>query len=322
MNRNLSLVLAALATWAWPAVAYPQSIPPGPMRLVSPFAPGGLTDLLARMLSSDLGAAFGRNVIVENRPGASGNIGSELVAKATPDGRTLLLSSPSPLTINEFLYGEMPFDAQKAFAPISKLADMPQVMAVYPKKIASLAELLSTGAKKPEYYRFGSAGSGSIAHLALEMFSQVAKVRMLHVPYKGAGPAAQDLLGGQIDGIFTNPPTVIAHVQAGRLRALGVASGKRLSALPDVPTFAEQGVKNFEASSWFGLLAPAGTPPKTVQELNRAVVRILQAQDTQKRFSEMGAELSSSTPQEFDAFIRAERKKWGTIIRTAGIKLN
>ncbi|MDP1673466.1 MAG: tripartite tricarboxylate transporter substrate binding protein [Burkholderiales bacterium] len=322
MSRVLLLALAAVSVWSWPAVVYPQAIPPGPIRLVSPFAPGGLTDLLARLLSNDLGAAFGRNVIVDNRPGAGGNIGAELVAKATADGRTLLLSSPSPLTINEFLYVEMPFNSQIAFAPISKLADMSQLMVVYPKKVISLAELLSIGAKKPEYYRFGSAGSGSIAHLALEMFGQVTKIRTIHVPYKGAGPAAQDLLGGQIDGIFTNPPTVIAHVQAGRLRALGVAGGKRLAALPEVPTFSEQGVKNFEASSWFGLLAPAGTPPKTVQELNRAVVKILQVQETQKRFSEMGAELSSSTPQEFDAFIRAERKKWGAIIRTAGIKVN
>jgi tripartite-type tricarboxylate transporter receptor subunit TctC len=314
-NRFVSLLLAAaLAAFAGQALA--QS---GPVRLVAPFPPGGITDLLARSLSQELAKSLGQPVIVENRAGAGGNIGADLVAKSAPGGQVLLMSSASPLAINEFLYAQMPFDPATAFAPVAKLADMPQVLVVHPTRAATLAELLQKSKAQPESYKIGSAGNGSVAHLALELFMQTAGIRAVHVPYKGAGPAAQDALGGQIDGIFTNPPTVVSQVQAGKLRALAVASRKRLSALPDVPTFAEAGV-NFDASAWFGILAPAGTPEPVVRRLNDAIVKILREPELQQRFAAMGAELAPGTPQEFDQLIRSERAKWGAIIKTGKIK--
>jgi tripartite-type tricarboxylate transporter receptor subunit TctC len=314
-NRFLNLLAAgAFAVCAGNALA--QS---GPMRIVAPFPPGGITDLLARSLSQELAKNLGQTVVVENRAGAGGNIGADLVAKSPPNGQVLLMSSASPLAINEFLYAQMPFDPATAFAPVAKLADMPQILVVHPSRAATLAELLQKAKAQPEGLKIGSAGPGSVAHLALELFMQTAGVRIVHVPYKGAGPALQDALGGQIDGNFTNPPTAVPQVQGGKLRALGVAGRKRLSALPDVPTFAEAGV-NFEASAWFGILVPAGTPEPTVRRLNEAIVKVLREPELQQRFAALGAELAPGTPQEFDQLIRAERAKWGAIVRAGRIK--
>jgi tripartite-type tricarboxylate transporter receptor subunit TctC len=313
------LRLIALST-VFVSVQSLAQAPAGVVRLISPFAPGGITDLLARALSEELSRELGRNVIVENRPGAGGNIGADVVAKSPPNGQVLLMSSASPLTINEFLYAKMPFDPASAFTPISKLADMHQILVIHPKRVASLQDLLTRGRAEPELFKLGSAGNGSIAHLALVLFSQRTGVKLVHVPYKGAGPAAQDVVAGQIDGNFTNPPTMMSHIQAGTVRALAVAGPKRLAALPEVPTFDESGVKGFEVSSWFGLLAPAGTPAAAVKQLNQAVVKALASPEQQQRFSKLGAQLASSQPEEFAAFIAAERKKWGAVVTSAGIE--
>lgn len=321
MNRIARLLLL-LCVAVFPACAIGQAAPGGLIRIVAPFPPGGITDLLARSLSEELAKNLGQQVIVENRAGASGNLGADVVAKAAPNGQVLLMSSASPLAINEFLYRTMPFSAAEAFAPISRLADMSQVLVVHPKRAATLAEFLAIARERPGALSIGSAGNGSVAHLALELFMQTAKLKLLHVPYKGAGPAMQDALGGQVDGIFTNPPTVVSHVQSGRLRALGVAGKKRLAALPEVPTFDEAGVSGFEASAWFGLLAPAGTPEAVIGRLNAALVKILGGAEFQQRFAAMGAEVAASTPQDFDRLIRSERRKWGAIISAANIKLD
>ena len=320
--HRIARLLLLLFTAGFSVCAFSQALPSGPIRIVAPFPPGGITDLLARTLSDELAKSLGQQVIVENRAGAGGNLGADLVAKAAPNGQVLLMSSASPLAINEFLYRSMPFNPAEAFAPISRLADMSQVLVVHPKRAATLGELLSTARERPGVVPIGSAGNGSVAHLALELFMQTAKVKLLHVPYKGAGPALQDALGGQIDGIFSNPPTVISHVQAGRLRALGVAGKKRLAALADVPTFAEASLSGFEASAWFGLLAPAGTPEPVIGRLNAALVKILGNAEFQQRFAATGAEIAASTPQDFDRLIRSERLKWGAIISAANIRLD
>ncbi len=320
MNRIARLLLL-LCVAVFPASAMGQAAS-GPVRIVAPFPPGGITDLLARSLSEELAKHLGQQVIVENRAGAGGNLGAEVVAKAAPNGQVLLMSSASPLAINEFLYRSMPFNPAEAFAPISRLADMSQILVVHPKRAATLAEFLAAARERPGALSIGSAGNGSVAHLALELFMQTSKLKLLHVPYKGAGPAMQDALGGQVDGIFTNPPTVVSHVQSGRLWALAVAGKKRLAALPDVPTFEEAGVNGVEASAWFGLLAPSGTPEPAIARLNAALVKILGGAEFQQRFAAMGADVAASTPQDFDRLIRSERKKWGAIITAANIKLD
>ncbi len=320
MNRIKTFLLVLFVAFPLGAAAQPAA--GGAVRIVAPFPPGGITDLLARALSEELAKALGQPVIVENRAGAGGNVGADVVAKSAPTGQVLLMSSASPLAINEFLYRTMPFNPAEAFAPVSRLADMPQILVVHPKRAATLAEFLSAARERPGALSIGSAGNGSVAHLALELFMQTAKVKLLHVPYKGAGPAMQDALAGQVDGNFTNPPTVVGHVQSGRLRALGVAGKKRLIALPDVPTFEESGVGGFEASAWFGLLAPAGTPDAVIARFNAALVKILGGAEFRQRFAAMGADVAASTPREFDLHIRAERQKWGAIISGANIRLD
>jgi tripartite-type tricarboxylate transporter receptor subunit TctC len=309
------LVLLALPAWA-------QSFPSKPIRIVAPFPPGGVADVLARGLQADLQTALGQQVIIDNKPGAGGNIGAEIVAKAEPDGHTLLLASAGILTINEFLYAKMPFDPAKAFAPITVVGDMPNIVVVHPKAgVSTLKELIDKAKAEPGKLNFGSAGNGTTTHLAIVLLEQAAKIKLAHVPYKGAAPAVQDLVAGQIDGLVDNPPLVLGHIKSGTIKALGWAAPRRMAILPDVPTAAEAGLPGFEASSWFALVAPAGTPKEIVARLHAETARILKDPKMVETFASRGIRLVGSSTEEFTAFIPKERARMGDIVKAAGVKM-
>lgn len=307
------LLLSIQAGWAQ---AYPSRL----IRIIVPFPAGGLADTFARAVADEMGKSLGQNILIENRPGAGGNIGAAAVASAEPDGYTLMLSSAGILTTNEFLYESMPFDTAKAFAPITVLADMPMLLVVHPKlNVTTVSELLVLARSQPGTLNFGSAGVGTTGHLALARFGASQKIKVQHIPYRGAAPSVQDLVGGRLDGLFDNPPTVLSHIEAKAIRALAVTAPERLPQLPDVPTMAESGV-NFEASSWFALIAPAGTPRPVIELLHAEAVKALGKPALQSRFSAQGARLVGNTPEMFAAQIASERELWGKVIRDANIR--
>jgi tripartite-type tricarboxylate transporter receptor subunit TctC len=319
--RKVAPMLAVFAAITAMAPASAQTYPDKPVRIMAPFPPGGLVDVLARGLGEEMSKSLGQPVVVENKPGAGGNIGADVVAKATPDGYTLLMTSPGIQSINQFLYKSMPFDPEKAFVPVSMVADMTMLVAVHPKtKIKTLKELLDFARANPGKLNFGSAGIGTTGHLGQELLVHVGRIKVTHVPYRGAAPAVKDLIAGQIDGVVDNPPTVEAHIKAGTITALAVAGKQRIAVLPDIPTTAEAGLPGWEASSWFGLVAPAGTPPAIVKRLHAEVAKAVKSPLMQK-LSERGMRMVGDSPEEFGAFIVAERKKWGEIIKAANIKV-
>jgi tripartite-type tricarboxylate transporter receptor subunit TctC len=301
------------------SLADAQGYPNRPIRMVAPFPAGGLADVLARAVGEEMSKSLGQPVIVENRAGAGGNVGADAVAKSAPDGHTLLMSSAGIQSINQFLYSKMPFDPESAFVPVSLVADMSMLLVVHPKlQVQTVRDFLSLARAQPNKLNFGSAGIGTTGHLALALFTHVTDVKITHVPYRGAAPSVQDLIAGQIDGLFDNPPTVIAHIHAGTIRPLAVAAKERMPLLPDVPTMAEAGMK-FEASSWFGIVVPAGTPPDIVARLHTEIAKAVRAPAMQRFVTEAGARLVGNSPQEFARLIRDERAKWGEIIRAAKI---
>jgi tripartite-type tricarboxylate transporter receptor subunit TctC len=320
LRRARVFVLGALLACVGFA-AQAQTYPDRPIRLIAPFPAGGLADVLARAVGDELTRSLGQPVIVENRAGAGGNIGAESVAKSAPDGYTLLMTSAGILTANQFLYAKMPFDPEKDFVAVSNVADMPMMVVVSPKVEAkTLAELVAFARANPGKLNFGSPGIGTTGHLGLAMFMYAANIKLTHIPYKGAAPAITDLLAGQIDGVVDNPPTVLPHIAAGKLRPLAVTAKQRMPLLPDLPTAAEAGVPNYEASSWFGVVAPAGTPPAVVARLQKDIAAALKQPVLRERFAKAGARLIGNTPDEFAQQIRDDRKKWGEIIKAAGIK--
>ena len=300
-----------------------QPYPNKPVRIVAPFPPGGVADVLARAIQPGLQEALGQQVIIDNKPGAGGNIGAEIVAKADPDGYTLLLASAGILTINEFLYSKMPFDPAKAFAPITIVGDMPNIVVVNPKTgLKTLKELIDKAKAEPGKLNFGSAGNGTTTHLAVVLLEQAARIKLAHVPYKGAAPAVQDLVAGQIDGLVDNPPLVLGHIKSGTLTALAWAAPQRMAILPDVPTAAEAGLPGFEASSWFALVAPAGTPKEIVDRLNTETVKILKDPKMVELFAGRGVRLVADSVASFTAFIPPERARWAEIVKASGVKLD
>ena len=315
-------VAAAILFVVGHAALAQQDYPAKPIRVVAPFAAGGLVDVLARAVGDKLRPALGQPVVVDNRPGAGGNIGADLAARAEPDGYTLLMTSAGILTINQFLYAKMPFDPATAFAPISLVAEMHMLMVVNPAfPVRTVPDFVSLARKDAGRINFGSPGNGTTGHLGMEMLQVAAGIKLTHVPYKSAAEAVLAVIGGQIQGVMDNPPTVLQHVRAGTLRAVAVASPARLPQLPDVPTFDEAGLKGFEASSWFGMVAPAKTPRPVIERLNREIVRALGEPDMQSRFTGLGARLAPNTPEQFSAYIKSERAKWGKIVRGANITL-
>jgi tripartite-type tricarboxylate transporter receptor subunit TctC len=316
---GLRALVAGLAL-VFSTCAFGQNYPDRPIRLIAPFPAGGLADVLARAVGDEMSKTLGQPVIVENRAGAGGNTGADAVAKAAPDGYTLLMSSAGILTANPFLYAKMPFDAETAFIPVSNVAEMSMLLVVNPKVEAkSLKEFVALAKAQPGKINFGSPGIGTTGHLGLAMFMHAADVKITHVPYRGAAPAVQDLIAGQIDGVVDNPPTVLPHIAAGKLRPLAVAAKARMALLPDVPTAAEQGVTNYEASSWFGIAAPAGTPPAIIARLHKEIAAAVRTEVMQQRFSKTGARLVGDSPEHFAAQIRTERVRWGEIIKAANI---
>ena len=322
--RRFALMALAVVSIAFTAPqADAQSYPNRPIRMVAPFPAGGLVDVLARAVGDELAKSLGQPIIVENKPGAGGNIGADLVAKADADGYTLLMTSPGIQSINQFLYKSMPFDPDKAFAPISLVADMPMVVVVHPKtNVKTLPELIGAARANPGKLSFGSAGIGTTGHLGQALLTHVAKINLTHIPYRGAAPSVTDLIAGQIDGVVDNPPTVMQHIRAGTITPLAVAAKERLAVLPNVPTSAEAGLLGWEASSWFGVVAPAGTPPDIVKRLHAEIAKAVRQPSMEKFTTQSGARMIGNTPEEFSALIVDERRKWREIIKAANITAN
>ena len=317
----IALALVALA--ALPGVAAAQAFPSKQIRIVVPFPPGGATDILARAVAQDLQKAYGQTTLVENRPGAGGNLGADLVAKSPGDGYTLLMGTVGTHGINVALYSKMPYDAVKDFAPVTLVALVPNILVVHPSvPVKTVRELIELAKKEPGKLNYASSGNGTSIHLSGELFKAMAGVSMLHVPYKGSSPAIADLLGGQVNLMFDNMPSSLPHVKAGKLRALAVTSSKRSPALPELPTIAEAGLPGYEASSWFGILAPAATPRDVVGKLHDAIVKGLATPETSERLASQGAEKVGNTPEQFAAFIREEIEKWGKVVKAAGAKVD
>jgi tripartite-type tricarboxylate transporter receptor subunit TctC len=316
-----ALALAAAAAAAPLAAAAAQAYPNKPITVIVPFAAGGTTDILARVVGQALTKELGQTVIVDNRAGAGGNIGAALAAKSPADGYTLFMGTVGTHAINQSLYRKMPFDPIKDFAPLTRVAMVPNLLVANPAKpFKNVKELIAYARANPGRVNFGSSGSGSSIHLSGELFNSLAKVDMVHVPYKGSAPAVTDLVGGNIDIMFDNMPSAIQHVRSGRLRALAVTTAKRSPELPDVPTIAEAGVPGYEATSWFGMFAPASTPATIVTRLNGALVKVLADPEVKKKLAEQGAEAYSEKPDQFAAFIRTETAKWTKVVQASGAR--
>jgi tripartite-type tricarboxylate transporter receptor subunit TctC len=327
--RRRSIVCLGAAVLGAPQWLCAQgSWPTKPVRIIVPFTPGGTTDILARAMAPELGKAFGQTFIVENRAGAGGNLGADLVAKAAPDGYTLLMGTVGTQSINPSLYPHMPYDAAKDFVPITLIAGVPNVLVMNPAKAAAngitdVRSLIVYARAHPGQLNMASSGNGTSIHLAGELFKTMTGTYMVHFPYRGSGPALLDLIGGTMDLMFDNLPSALPQIKSGKLVALAVTSSTRSAALPDVPTVAEAGpVKGFEASSWFGLLAPAGTPAEIVNRLQQESAKALGSAALKERLLSQGAVPGGTTPAEFGRFIATETKKWATVVKASGAKVD
>jgi len=320
MQALVAALLAAIAFVATtPAAAQGAAYPTKPVRLVVPFPAGGTTDILARAVAQKLSETWGQQVIVDNRPGAGGNIGSELVAKSPPDGYTLLMGTVGTHAINPSLYAKMPYNHVKDFTPVILVAGVPNVLVVNPSlPVNSVQELIAYGKANPNKLNFASSGNGTSIHLSGELFRTMTGVQMTHVPYKGSSPALTDLIGGQVQLMFDNLPSSLQFIKAGKLRALAVTSLARSQALPDVPTLAESGLPGFEASSWFGVLAPAGTPADIVAKLNGAVAAWLASPAAKEQLAAQGAIPAGGSPDAFVKHIANESAKWAKVVKASG----
>ena len=316
---TIAMALSGTHASAQGATSYPNK----PIKIVVPFPPGGATDILARAIGFELQKAWGQSVIIENKPGAGGNTGADLVAKAAADGYTLVMGTVGTHAINMSLYAKMPYDAVKDFEPVVLVAGVPNLLVVHPSVNAkSVRELTALAKSQPGKLNVASSGNGTSIHLAAELYKQMAGVDILHVPYKGSSPAVADLLGGQVQMMFDNMPSSLPHAKAGKLRALAVTSMTRSAALPDVPTLDEEGLKGFDATSWFGLLAPAGTPRDIVAKLNSASVKALASAEMRERLAAQGADPVGNTPDQFATFIKAEIDKWAKIVKASGARVD
>ena len=317
--KKLFLLATVLAAACGAGAA---EFPAKPIRMVVPFGAGSNTDLLARTVAVRMAENWGQQVVVDNRPGAGGNIGTDLVAKALPDGYTLVLGAASVLAINQSLYSQMPYDSATAFAPITNMVKTTNVLVVTPLlPVKSVRELIAYGKANPGKLTYASSGAGGTIHLSGELFKSMAGITMEHIAYKSSPLAHIDMIGGQVHAMFDAMPTALPQVKAGRLRALAVTTARRSAQLPDVPTIAEAALPGYEAAGWFGFAAPARTPREVIVRLNKEIVRIIQLPDVKERLISQGAEPVGDSPEEFAQFIKAEAAKWGKVIKALNLKI-
>ena len=313
-------VLALLLFLSFNLVHAQEAWPSRPVRFILPFPPGGGTDILGRLIAERLSAGLGQPVVTENRGGAGGNVGAEAAARSAPDGYTIVLVAPS-LAISPTLYSKINYDPVKDFAPVSLVATVPNVMITQASlPVLTLQDFIAFAKAKPGSLNFGSGGAGTSNHLAGELFNIVTGAKLVHIPYKGVNLAMQDVLAGNVHLVFIGIPAAAPHIKAGKLRALALVAPQRSSALPEVPTVAEAGLRDFEVTTWYGVLAPAGTPRNVITRLNGELVKIMHSPELKEKLAATGTEPHTSTPEEFAAYIKSEIAKWGDVVRKAGVK--
>ena len=316
---NAALTLAAFS----PQLVFAQTFPSKLVRLICPYAAGGATDIISRAIAIEMSKNLGQPVTVENRPGAGANLGAELVARSTPDGYTMLMGGGSLHGITPALYTKLNYDPNKDLAPVGALASFVNVLVVHPEvKAKSVQELIALARAQPGSLTYASSGNGSSIHMSGEMFKYLTGVDMLHIPYKGSGPAVADLIGGQVNMMFDNIPSSMPHIKSGKLRALATTGAKRDASLPDLPTIAESGVPGYEAGSWFGLAVAAGTPKDIIAVLNAAMVKGVRSPEFSKRMGDLGFEIIGSTPEEMAAMIKVELARWAPVVKASGAKID
>lgn len=306
----------------WPSAAWTQNYPVKPIKLIVPFPAGGPADLFARSLGNGLGADLGQQIIIENRAGTGGLAGVDALAKSAPDGYTIGINGAAALSAIPFMVSKMPFDWQKDLALLSLVARVPEVVVIHPSlAVNTLQDLVAYARANPRKINYGSAGTGSITHLAVELLKTEAKIDLVHVPYRGAAPAVNDLLGGHVQMVVLDTPVLLPHIRSGAVKALAVTSATRSAALPDVPTTGEAGFKTVLSDNWYGLSAPAGVPPDVLEKLHKAVVATLRSPELKKQFDSQDAVPSPMTPGEFASFVKTEQAKWGPVVVATGAKL-
>jgi tripartite-type tricarboxylate transporter receptor subunit TctC len=318
--KRIVRIAAAIALAAAAPAALAQAYPAKVVRLIVPWAPGGSTDVLARLIAVKMTESWGQPVVVENKPGAATTIGADFVAKSPADGYTILLA-PAPFVITQYAYPKLPYDSRRDFTPVTLLVTNPLVVTINPAKVAakSFQDFVATAKREPGKLNYGSPGNGSLPHLATELFRVRSGIDVVHVPYKGGGPAVVDLVGGQIAFMFASPLEVMPHVKAGRLNVLGVTSAKRLAYWPEVPTVIESGYPDYEALAWFGVVAPAATPRDVVAKLSADIVAALRSPDVSEKLAAQGAEIAGTTPEEFGQFLGREHARWSEAVKAANV---
>lgn len=324
MKLNLHTFMAAVCgavLLSWGAAAAAQNYPSKPVRFVVPFAPGGSTDTLARAMGGKLSELLNQQVVIDNRPGANGDIGTGIVARAVPDGYTIVLGYIANFGIGPSLYDKMPYDPVKDFAPVTQVAGASNILVIHPSLPAkNFKEFIAYSKANPKKVTFASASVASVGHLTGELLNDLAGIDMVHVPYKGSGQAISDLVGGHIKVMISGMASTLPHVKSGKLRGIATTGARRTPATPDLPTIAESGFPGFEATSWFGVLAPAGTPRPVVARLNKDIIRALQDPAVAKRLADVGFEITTGTPEQFAAYIQSEIKKWAKVVKASGAK--
>ena len=305
------------------AASKSQSFPAKSIRWISPWPAGGANDIFSRAIGQKIAESFGQQVLVDNRPGAAGTIGSDLAAKAPADGYTVVMGSSPTHAIAPALYPALPYDPVRDFAAVTLVGSVPNVLVLHPSVPArNVKELIAVAKARPGKLNFASTGNGTSQHLSAELFKFMAGVDMVHIPYKGTAPALTELVAGQVDLAFENMPALIPHIQAGRLRALAVTPSKRSAIMPELPTIAEAGLPGYDASVWFGVFVPAGTPRPVIDRLHAEILKALQTQDLKSRMVSMGTEVSGMGPDDFSAYVRKEIPKWANLVKAAGVKIN
>jgi tripartite-type tricarboxylate transporter receptor subunit TctC len=324
VTKRGALGFAALALLGSVTLATAQdAFPTRPLNLIVPFPAGGSTDLVARVIAEKMGGILGQQIVVDNRGGAGGNVGSAAAAKAEPDGYTLLMGTVATHAINSALYKKMPYDPMTDFAPVSLLVIVPNVLVVNPDFPAeNVAELIALAKEKPGELSYASSGNGTPLHLSGELFKSMAGVDIVHIPYKGAGPALVDVIGGHVPIMFDNLPSSTEYMKAGKLRGLAVTTAERAASMPDLPTIAESGLPGYETYTWNALFAPAGTPPEVLAELNEAAVAAVQDPDVQAKLKDMGASVVGSTPEQLAEHVEAEMAKWAPVVKASGAQID